>query len=245
LQECRNARGERRGLRYLARMTTPYRLHYAPDNASLCVRLALCEGGHPFETVLVDRRQSAQSTPTYLTLNPNGLIPTLETPDGPIFETAAILMWLSERHGWGMARGAGRGAALKWLFWLSNTLHPSLRMLFYPEKYLPSDPEALRSATHAQIDRWLTLLSAATDAQWLDADAASIHACYLAPMLRWPALYGGATEWYDLRRWPRLYDFAQRVETRPAAVKAATAEGLGPTPFSAPSAPNPPEGSAL
>ncbi|NBT31105.1 MAG: glutathione S-transferase, partial [Rhodobacteraceae bacterium] len=75
------------------------RLHYAPDNASLCVRLALTEMGLPFETILVDRRARGQKAPAYLRLNPNGLIPTLETPDGPIYETAAILLWLADRQG--------------------------------------------------------------------------------------------------------------------------------------------------
>ena len=85
---------------------SPYRLHYAPDNASLIVRLALEELGRPYETVLVDRRAKAQRSPAYLALNPAGRIPTLETPDGPISETGAILLWLADRHG-ALAPAAG------------------------------------------------------------------------------------------------------------------------------------------
>jgi len=44
-------------------MTQVYRLHYAPDNASLITRLALDEMGQPYETVRVDRRKSEQKTP--------------------------------------------------------------------------------------------------------------------------------------------------------------------------------------
>ena len=80
-------------------MTSPYRLHYAPDNASLIIRLALEELGQPFETILIDRRGGALDTAAYRSLNPHGLIPVLETPDGPIFETGAILLWLADRHG--------------------------------------------------------------------------------------------------------------------------------------------------
>ncbi len=50
----------------------------------------------PYRTVLVDRAAQAQKSPAYLALNPNGLIPVLETPHGPVFETAAILLWLAE-----------------------------------------------------------------------------------------------------------------------------------------------------
>lgn len=70
-------------------MTLRYRLHYAPDNASLIIRLALDELCQPYETVLVDRAQKAQLSDSYRALNPAGRIPTLETPQGPISETAA------------------------------------------------------------------------------------------------------------------------------------------------------------
>ena len=80
-------------------MSHRLRLHYAPDNASLCIRLALEELGLPYETVLVNRATHAQRSPAYLALNPNGLIPVLETPDGPLFETGAILLWLADTHG--------------------------------------------------------------------------------------------------------------------------------------------------
>ena len=56
-------------------MTNPLTLYYAPDNASLCVRLALLEIGLQFDTVLVDRAVQGQKSPDYLAVNPNGLIP--------------------------------------------------------------------------------------------------------------------------------------------------------------------------
>ena len=78
---------------------TDYTLHYAPDNASLIIRLALEAQGVAYDTCLVDRAAQGQSAPAYRALNPHGLIPALQTPDGPMFETGAILLWL--------ARGAG------------------------------------------------------------------------------------------------------------------------------------------
>ena len=229
---------------YGAAMNQPLRLHYAPDNASLCVRLALEVMGLSYEAVLVDRRVKAQKSRDYLALNPNGLIPVLETPDGPIYETAAILLWLADRVPGTVfpeVDAADRGRALTALFWLSNTLHPSLRMLFYPQSYFAANPDSLRIATQARIIAQLDLLQ---NEAWLDDSEIGILACYLAPMLRWMALYGGDTGWFDLKRWPRLYDFAQRVESVEVIGNAAQKEGLGPTPFSAPSLPVPPEGSA-
>ena len=43
-----------------------YRLFYAPDNASLIVRLTLEELQQPYETRLVDRAMNGQKHPDYL-----------------------------------------------------------------------------------------------------------------------------------------------------------------------------------
>jgi glutathione S-transferase len=76
-----------------------YILHYAPDNASMIVRLALEQLNLPYRAQLVDRSVMGQQDAAYLALNPNGLIPVLETPTGPLFETGAILLWLADTHG--------------------------------------------------------------------------------------------------------------------------------------------------
>ncbi len=228
-------------------MTQVLRLHYAPDNASLCVRLALEELGVPYDTVLVDRATNAQKSPAYLALNPNGLIPVLETPHGPMFETAAILLWLADEHRALIppATDPARAHALQWLFWLSNTLHTTQRMLFYPAQFTDGDVETVRAPTRRRLLEKLDVLNNAKHTDWLDAAEPSVHACYLGPLLRWCALYGGDVSWFDLHRWPRLLQFTQTFEARSAAQRAAAAEGLGPTPFSAPHPCNPPEGSAL
>lgn len=224
------------------------RLHFAPDNASLCIRLALLELGLPFDTVPVDRAAQGQKSAAYLALNPNGLIPVLETPDGPLFETGAILLWLADTHGGLHGKllpgptDPGRGAALKWLFWLSNTLHATERMLFYPGQYTEGGPAMERAVliqTKARLIRQFSILEGAVDAGWLDDDEPSALACYLAPLLRWPVFYGDEPGWLDLALWPRLLRFAQRFERRSAAVTATRDEGLGLTPFSAPQSLNP------
>jgi glutathione S-transferase len=229
-----------------------YRLHYAPDNASLAVRLALLELGQPFDTVLVDRRTGGQRSAAYLALNPNGQIPVLETPHGAMHETAAILLHLADRHGTGRLIPApddpARGTVLTWLFWLSNTLHPQLRTIFYPERHVaPGHEAALVTKAHQRITESLTILDARKPglAPWLGSDQPSVLDCYLCPMLRWLALYPqGGTDWFALTRWPALLATARAMETRPSALAASTAEGLGPLPFSRPIPPTPPEGSA-
>ncbi len=233
-------------------MNTKYRLHYAPDNASLIIRLALEELGAGYEPVLVDRAVAAQNSPAYLAINPAGKIPSFETPDGVITETGAILLWLVDTHGrMGAAPDAtDRGMFLRWLFFISNTLHPELAMTFYMHRYVADDQ--IKSARALAVERIVKHLSiietaAASGAvPGLAQAAPGVLDCYLAPCLRWCALYPkGQTHWFHLDQYPTLKAMMTAFEKRPSAVKAARAEGLGAKPFTAPTYPNPPEGVAL
>lgn len=234
-------------------MSTQYVLHYAPDNASLIVRLAMDEMGVPYRTVLVDRQAKAQRSPAYLRLNPNGLIPVLETPDGPIFETGAILLWLADTHRQ-MAPSPGhtdRGAFLKWLFFTSNTLHADMRIVFYTDLYAGRDTGTqadVQAQVQARLTRHLETLEAsvASAPSYLGADQPSVLDYYLACALRWMALYPAAQDrsWFSLDATPLLHQMVSRLELRAAVQTAILAEGLGQTPFTAPQYPAPPEGSA-
>ncbi len=229
-------------------MTAPMTLHYAPDNASLCVRLALDSLDLPFRTILVDRKAKAQRSADYLAMNPMGRIPVLETPSGPMFETAAILMWLAHQRPGTIcpAQGdPGRVHAVQWMFWLSNTLHTTLRHMFYPGYYAPGAEEVLHARAKARLAEQLGILEAATTTPWLEATTPTAHGVYLAPMLRWAQIYAGPPGWMSLSATPRLAAFAARAEEWPATARAIVAEGLGPMPFTAPSPANPPEGTAL
>jgi len=218
------------------------RLHFAPDNASLIIRIALEELGLAYETRLVDRAASAQKGAAYRALNPRGQIPVLETPEGPMFETAAILLWLSETAG-ALAPPPGapdRGAFLSWMFALSNGVHRDLRGLFYGRRYVGDAPETLathRAMTVERLDEALDRLEALAQAGhgWFCADTPSALDIYLAVMMRWMAIYPeGETGWFHPAARPALRSLAARLEARPALQRAAGAEGLGPAPLTAP-----------
>ncbi|MGX9357294.1 glutathione S-transferase family protein [Roseobacteraceae bacterium S113] len=230
-----------------------YVLHYAPDNASLVIRLALETAGLPYQTMLVDRAVHQQSDAAYLALNPQGQIPVLVSPEGVAhFETAAILCHLIETHPeaeLGPAPGdAARAPFMSWLFLLSNTLHPLMRMSFYPEKYIADDHHlTLRIGIKRELTRVLGLLEReAIKAQVLGAPKPNVADIYLACMLRWAQIYPAkAPTLTDLSPYPALQALLGRVEALPAVAAARQAEGLGQHPFTQPTHPNPPEGSAL
>ncbi|MBD9483074.1 glutathione S-transferase family protein [Pseudomonas sp. PDM14] len=69
------------------------RLHgFAVSNYYNMVKLALLEKGVPFESVIVHGSQS----PEFLAISPRGKVPVLQTEQGYINETSAILEYLEE-----------------------------------------------------------------------------------------------------------------------------------------------------
>lgn len=215
------------------------RLHSSPDSASMVVRMILLELGLPFELHVVDRAGGELASPDYRALHPLGLIPALETPDGTMFETAAILLWLADRApASGLAPApdsAGRADFLKWLFFTSTNLHPHLLNLFYPDRAAGAENRAeVMAASRERIGTLLDALEAAAARKpdWLSDRAPTLLGYYLAMLLRWLGSFAPG----DLRRvrledYPGLRAVAAYLETRPAAQAVATDEGLGPRPF--------------
>lgn len=69
--------------------------HYR-SSASYRVRIALNLKGIAYDIVPVDLAKREQRAPNYLALNPQGLVPALDTGDGVITQSFAILEWLEE-----------------------------------------------------------------------------------------------------------------------------------------------------
>ena len=215
-------------------------LHHAPDFASTIVRLALEELQLPHTLALADIDGGALSSPDYRRVNPVGLIPALETDDGPIFETAAILLWLVDKTG---RLGPGptdpdRGAFLSWLFFTSNALHQAALAMFYPHRPAgEANSDAARAAAHDQIIARLGLIEtliATQSPRWLSPDHPSVLGYYIGILTRWLILLPPAPYGIDLAQFPHLHTVLAAHESRPAAQRIAADEGLGAKPFTQP-----------
>jgi len=220
------------------------RLHWSPDSANIVVRMALEELGLDYVGVRVDRAKAQHKSPAFLKLNPQGLIPVLE--DGPIvlFETGAILLHLADKVGRLGPRGPSsrdaeaRAAFLKWLFFLSNTLHADLRMAFYSDRYVDDDDAipALRRGLATRFRDHATLIDEAlAPTGWLAAGAPTLVDFYLAACLRWARLYPRAEPLVaggDLP--PRAMALLRALEARPAILRAYAAEHVTAQPLTTP-----------
>lgn len=217
-----------------------YVLHYAPDTASLAVRLVLTDLRLPHELRLVDRDGGELASPAYRALHPLGKIPVLDTPDGPMFETAAILLYLADRHGH-LAPAVGshdRATFLKWLFFTSTNLHASEMELFYPERVAgPEAVEALLPRAAERVRFCLAALdqAAAGSPAWMPAGEPSLMGWYLGMLVRWLSTFPpGHPGRIASDEFPALHRVFAMLEARPAVLEVAADEGLGPTIFTNP-----------
>ena len=217
-----------------------YLLFYNPDSANIVVRMALEEFGCDYRDELVDRRRANRSE-DFMRLNPRGLLPVLvdEVAGVTLSETGAILLYLADAHG-GEAGGADRAALLKWLFYLSNTVHADLRLQFYTERYAGDEAHvpALRARVQERFAGHMTLVEEALghDGAYLLESGLTVADFYLAACVRWAQNYpsGHGVAPSVIEAFPRLTALLSELEQRPAVVRAFAGEGITPPLFLGP-----------
>jgi glutathione S-transferase len=207
-------------------------LHYYPGNASLTPHILLHEIGQPFELVLVDRTVNAHKRPEYLKLNPNGLMPVLVDGELVLYETAAINLYLCDRHPEAaLAPALGtveRAHFYKWMVWLTNTMQAALIIYFYPERWVDEGnsagaAELKRHAEHkvgAMLDQ-LEAELARHGGEFFMGERYSALDPYVTMLCRWTRGFARPA-----RSLPHLAPYLQRVLARPAVQRAFAAEKL-------------------
>ncbi|WP_119679998.1 glutathione S-transferase family protein [Indioceanicola profundi] len=206
-----------------------YKLFYNPGMASLAPHIALEEIGADYELVRVDTAAGEHRTAAYLALNPTGRIPTLLEGGQPVFETAAILLYLADRHPEaGLIPAVGtmeRGLACQWLVHLANTVHPAFVCFYYPERHVadPANVADVKATAEQRLNLMFDLLDAELEKRnWLGGDAYGVADIFLFMMVRW----GRNFQHRPPRLLPNLGAHAARMMSRPAVRRAFEREGL-------------------
>ena len=73
-----------------------FKLYYAPGTCALASHIALEEAGAAYTAERLDFKNSQQTTPQYLAINPKGRVPALVTDRGTLTETPAILAFIAQ-----------------------------------------------------------------------------------------------------------------------------------------------------
>lgn len=206
-----------------------YTLYWAPRTAAFAPQAVLEEAGAPYETVAVDLQRGEQDGAAYRALNPGATVPTLVTGDGLVVtESAAITLWLAERHPeTGLLPepgGAGRAAFLRWLFYLTNTVQASYRRYYYPERFTTDPADAPRIRAKAKADllaRWTAVeAQLAEGGPFLTGAGITAADIYLLMLAHW---FDPREELLDAH--PGIARCAALVSGRPAVRRALEAGG--------------------
>lgn len=93
--------------------------------------------------------------PDFLAASPHCRTPAMAGPDGTVFETGAVCLYLAERHpdtGLNVPYGdPHRGTFLQWLHYLATTLQPEVIIQFHPEfHHQDAENQALLKASSMQ-----------------------------------------------------------------------------------------------
>lgn len=104
----------------------------------------LKESGIPYEhvNVTINVEGATCKDPAYVRLNPNARVPTIDDEGFVMWESAAINLYLAEKHKSPLwpADLQGKGRAYQWAFFIANDVEPHMitvmqhRVLFAPEK---------------------------------------------------------------------------------------------------------------
>ena len=83
-----------------------FKLYYAPGTCALASHIALEEAGAAYTAERLDFKNSQQTSPQYLAINPKGRVPALVTDRGILTETPAILAYIAQSFPQGEAGAA-------------------------------------------------------------------------------------------------------------------------------------------
>lgn len=126
-------------------------LYSLPTPNGVKVSIMLEETGLPYEPHLVSFETNDQTSPAFLSLNPNNKIPAIIDPDGPdgkplgLFESGAILLYLADKTGQFIPKdAAGRYETIQWVMFQMGGIGPMFGQLGFFNKFAGKDYEDKR-----------------------------------------------------------------------------------------------------
>lgn len=196
---------------------------YWRSGTSYRTRIALNLKGLAYREMAVNLLEGEQTNEAYLALNPQGLVPALETGNIVLTQSSAILEWLDERYPDPPllppdtdARAVVRAMAMT----VACDIHPlnNLRVL----KAIKRDLHANEAARQAWTTRWITdgfsaleTMIARHAGTYAYGDIPTIADCHLVPQV-----YSAERFNVPLDRYPELLRVVGNARNHPA-IKAA------------------------
>ncbi|MCQ1060377.1 glutathione S-transferase family protein [Photobacterium sp. ZSDE20] len=96
--------------------------HQTPN--PMKIALFLAETDLPYELVAVDTLKGEQHTAAFRAINPNGKLPAIVDEGTRVFDSNAILLYLSEKTGLLAGKAEDRAELLSWMMFIASGLGP-------------------------------------------------------------------------------------------------------------------------
>ena len=191
--------------------------------------LALGHAGAEYDAWLIDIMKGDQFGSDFVSINPNSKIPALRdsstSPPTRVFESAAILMYLSEKFGSAFlpTGGGARAEVLSWLFWQMGSA-PYLgggfgHFFAYAPVKIQYCIDRFTMETKRQLDVLNRNLAERPYLAGSDYTLADIAVYPWYGRVLEDAVYPGAAKFLDAPSYPHVRRWAADIAARPAVAR--------------------------
>jgi GST-like protein len=201
-------------------------LYSLPTPNGVKVSILLEETGLPYEPHRVGFESNDQTSPEFLSLNPNNKIPAILDPHGPggqplaLFESGAILLYLADKAGRFIPQDAARRyEAIQWLMFQMGGIGPMFGQLGFFHKFAGKDFEDKRPRDRyvAESRRLLGVLDQhLAGREWMMGDDYGIADIAIFPWVRNLVGFYGAGELVDFDSFTQVRRVLDAFVARPA-----------------------------
>ena len=193
------------------------KLYFAPETCSLSPHIVLLELNLPFELIRVNNKTKRTADGRdFLAINPGGYVAALQIDNGEVLtEGPAIVQYLADlKPGARLAPENGsweRTRLQECLNFITSEIHAGLSPLFNA-----AIPDEVKAMFKDRLFKRLEQIKQVLDQRdYLLGTRFSVADAYLFSVLRWTQFF-----LIDLRQWPSIATYMERIGDR-AAVKAA------------------------
>jgi GST-like protein len=191
-----------------------------PNGRKVSIMLEEC--GLPYRVIPVNINKGDQSTPEYLSINPNGKMPAIVDHAAPgrplvLFESGAILQYLGEKSGQFLPQDLhGKYAVLQWVYWQVAGLGPNAGQAHHFLRYSPERLEYPMHRFKTEVKRLYTVMDEQlAKHEYLAGDYS------IADMAAWPWVVRWDWQGQNLDDHPNVKRWFETVGARPGVQRGA------------------------
>ena len=191
--------------------------------------IMLEETGLPYEPHLVRFDQNEQTSPEFLSLNPNNKIPAMIDPNGPggapmpLFESGAMLIYLGDKSGMLLPKeGPGRYQVIQWLMFQMGGIGPIFGQVGFFHKFAGKDYEDKRPRDRyvGESKRLLAVLDRQlAERAWIAGSEYSIADIATFPWISNLITFYGAGDLVGIAEYAHVQRALKAFLARPAVVR--------------------------